>query len=80
MTNGPTGREWGELSKEVDEILTSQAEILHELEIEFRKEVQSLMHDVKTVQTKIYTTMSVVGVVASVVVFVVSIAKPMIEK
>ena len=46
--NGPTGREWGEISKEVAEIrhdlrtcrhlVDAQSEIIHELEIEFRKE------------------------------------------
>jgi hypothetical protein len=91
MTNGPpTGREWGELSKEVDEIrhdlrtcrqlVISHAEILHELELEFRQEIQSLLHDVKTVRTKIYTTISVVGVVASVFAFVISVFMPIFEK
>lgn len=88
--NGPTGREWGELSKEVKEIrhdlrtcrqiATSQAEVLHELEIEFRKQMQILLHDVKTVRTKIYTTLSVVGVIASVVAFGITLLLPLLRE
>ena len=90
MENGPTGREWGELSKEVAEIrhdlrtcrqiVTSQAEVLHELEMEFRKEMQALLHNVNTVRTKIYTTISVVGVVASVVAFIITLVVPLLTK
>ena len=89
-TNGPSGREWGELSREVAEIrhdlrgcrqiVTSQAEILHELEMEFRREMQKLHHDVKTVTTKIYTTLSVVGVTASVIAFILTIVVPMVTQ
>jgi len=86
--NGPTGREWGELSKEVKEIrhdlrtcrqiATSQSEVLHDLEIEFRKEMQNLLHSVNTVRTKIYTTISVVGVLASMVAFGIALLMPLL--
>ena len=79
MDNGPSGREWGELSKEVKEIrhdlrtcrhlVDAQAEVMHELEIEFRKEMMVMLHNTNTIRTKIYTTLSVVAVVASVVAF-----------
>ena len=79
MDNGPSGREWGELSKEVKEIrhdlrtcrhlIDGQAEVMHELEIEFRKEMMIMLHNTNTIRTKIYTTLSVVAVVASVVAF-----------
>ena len=85
--NGPTGREWGSLLKEVVEIrhdlrgtrqiVVSHAEVLHELEIEFRREVQKIQHEVKTVRTKIYTTLSVIGVLASAIAFVLSVVVPM---
>ena len=85
--NGPSGREWGELSKEVDEIqhdlrtcrqiITSHAEILHELELEFRREFQKLQHEVTTVRTKIYTTVSGVGVLASAIAFILTVIVPM---
>ena len=85
--NGPTGREWGELSKEVKEIrhdlrtcrhlIDGQAEVMHELEIEFRKEMMTMLHNVNTVRTKIYTTLSVVGVEASAIAFVLTVVIPM---
>ena len=85
--NGPTGREWGEISKEVAEIrhdlrtcrhlIDAQAEVLHELEIEFRKEMMLMLHSLNTVRTKIYTTLSVVGVVASSIAFILTVVIPM---
>ena len=85
--SGPTGREWGSLLKEVAEIrhdlrsarqiVVSHAEVLHELEIEFRREMQKIQHEIKTVRTKIYTTLSVVGVLASAIAFVLTIVVPM---
>ena len=85
--NGPTGREWGSLLKEVAEIrhdlrsarqiITFHTETLHELEIEFRREMQKIQHEIKTVRTKIYTTLSVVGVLASAVAFILTVVVPM---
>ena len=85
--NGPTGREWGEISKEVAEIrhdlrtcrhlVDAQSEIIHELEIEFRKEMMLMLHSLNTVRTKIYTTLSVVGVVASTIAFILTVVIPM---
>ena len=87
---GPTGREWGDLSREVSEIrhdlrtcrqiVTSQAEILHELELEFRKEMQSLHHDLATAHTKIYTTLSVAGICVSVLAYALSLFIPTLTK
>ena len=86
--NGPTGREWGELSKEVKEIrhdlrtcrhlVDAESEVIHELEVEFRKEMLNLLHAVNTVRTKIYTTLSVVGVIASVVAFAITLILPLL--
>ena len=86
--NGPTGREWGELSKEVKEIrhdlrtcrhlVDAQSEMMHELEVEFRKEMLMLMHSVNTVRTKIYTTISVVGVLATIVAFGITAILPLL--
>ena len=70
-SNGPTGREWGELTKEVYEIrhdlrgirlvVDSHNECLHELELQ-----------IGSITTKIYTTFSVVTVFAGVVAFFIS--------
>ena len=90
MDNGPSGREWGELSNELKEIrhdlrtcrhlIDGQAEVMHELEIEFRKEMMTMLHNVNTVRTKIYTTLSVVGVVASIVAFVITLVIPLLTE
>lgn len=86
--NGPTGREWGELSKEVKEIrhdlrtcrhlVDAESEVIHELEVEFRKEMLNLLHAVNTVRTKIYTTLSVVGVLATIVAFAITLILPLL--
>ena len=85
--NGPTGREWGSLLKEVVEIrhdlrgtrqiVVSHAETLHELEIEFRREIQKLQNEVKPARNKINTTLTVIGVMASMVAFIFTIVVPM---
>lgn len=82
-SNGPSGREWGELSREVTEIrhdlrncsqsVAGQSELLADFEKKALREIQDLKHELATITTKIYTTLSVVGVIASVVAFVIAV-------
>ena len=88
-SNGPSGREWGELSREVTEIrhdlrncsqiVAGQSELLSDFEKVVLREIQDIRHDIKTITTKIYTTLSVVGVTASVVAFVIAVVSDILE-
>lgn len=87
--NGPSGREWGDLSREVTEIrhdlrtcrqiAVGESEVFAEFEKETRREIQDLKHELATITTKIYTTLSVVGVTASVVAFVITVVSDILD-
>ena len=76
--NGPTGREWGDLSREVREIrhdLRYIKMVVDSLSVENRE----LEMKLGSISTKIYTTISVAAIFASVIGFVVSIVAPWVE-
>tara|TARA_Y100001949_G_scaffold624_1_gene553 strand:- start:2765 stop:3010 length:246 start_codon:yes stop_codon:yes gene_type:complete len=76
--NGPTGREWGELTREVREIrhdLRNLKMLVDGLSLETRE----LEMKVGSISTKIYTTISVAAIFASVIGFVVSVVTPLVK-
>ena len=74
--NGPTGREWGDLSREVREIrhdLRNIKMVVDSLSVENRE----LEMKLGSISTKIYTTISVAAIFASVIGFILSIIAPL---
>ncbi len=74
--NGPTGREWGELTREVREIRHDLRNMKMVLDDQIL-EVRQLELKLGTISTKIYTTISVAAIFASVIGFVISIISPL---
>jgi hypothetical protein len=76
--NGPTGREWGELTREVREIrhdLRSLKMVVDDQMLEVRQ----LELKLGSISTKIYTTISVAAVFASLIGFLFSVLRPLVE-
>ena len=76
--NGPTGREWGELTREVREIRHDLRNMKMVLDDQVT-EVRRLELKLGTISTKIYTTISVAAIFASVIGFVVSVVTPLVK-
>jgi len=74
--NGPSGREWGELSREVREIRHDLRNLKMVLDDQVTQG-RELELKLGTISTKIYTTISVAAIFASVIGFIISIISPL---
>jgi len=76
--NGPTGREWGDLTREVREIRHDLRNLKMVVEDQLLQ-VRELELKLGSMSTKIYTTISVSVVFASLVGFLISFLGPLVD-
>lgn len=76
--NGPTGREWGDLTREVREIRHDLRNLKMVVEDQ-SLQVRGLELKLGSMSTKIYTTISVSVVFASLVGFLISFLGPLVD-
>ena len=76
--NGPTGREWGDLTREVREIRHDLRNLKMVVDDQLLQ-VRELELKLGSMSTKIYTTISVSVVFASLVGFLISFLGPLVD-
>ena len=79
MAEGPTGREWGDHSRELAEV-RHDLRTCRQIVVGLTEEMTELRHDLIKLRTRINTALSVCAAMASVVVFLVTILSPFVVK
>ena len=79
MTEAPTGREWGDLVREVAEI-RHDLRTSRQLLVSQAEEIEELRRSELRLRTRINTTISVCAIVASVVAFLITVGSSFVVK
>jgi hypothetical protein len=77
MSNGPTGREWGDHSRELAEV-RHDLRTCRQLVVGLSEDLTEMQHDLIRLRTKINTAISVCAVIASAVAFLVTVFAPLL--
>jgi predicted nucleic acid-binding protein len=79
MSNGPSGREWGDATRELAEV-RHDLRTCRQIVVSQSEELAEIRHDLIRLRTRINTTLSVCAAIASAVVFLASVLVPIWSK